>query len=361
MLICIVFSFVVYQARKKMNNKIVAVVAGHSGGHIVPGISLAKKFIEKNPTYKILFFSSDALLDQNIIKSYPEINYYYPLTAPTFPGFNILRYPKFFWENFKSFFKTFKVLYDLKPEKLLTTGGHVSFGVSLCSWLMNIPVELYVLDAVPGKAAKSIAPLATNIFAIFEDAKKYFNPKKVKLGSYPIQFKDQDKITKSQAYQKLNLDENKKTLLVLGGSQGSSFINNLVANFATQNPEFASKIQIVHQAGSGSETCNVKTLKELYEKLNIKSLVFDYTKNINLSYNAADLIIARAGAGTIFETIFFEKPAILIPLKTKTTEHQVDNALAIQNQYPKLFTVFDQDETEKDHANLFNLIKSKLT
>ena len=154
-------------------------------------------------------------------------------------------------------------------------------------------------------------------------------------------------IDQSTALQKLGLS-NKKTVLILGGSQGSLFLNQYMQQWVN-DPSFpANDIQIIHQTGSIDDT----DWNELYASKNITAHVFSYYPDLALMYAAADLIICRAGAGTLFEIKFFNKPCIIIPLMTNTTTHQVDNAHAMASEYPELFHTITQSDVEKDQSLL---------
>ena len=119
------------------------------------------------------------------------------------------------------------------------------------------------------------------------------------------------------------------------------------------NPSFpADTMQIIHQTGSIDNT----DWKQLYASKNITAHVFSYHPDLALMYSAADLIICRAGAGTLFEIKFFGKPCIIIPLMTNTTTHQVDNACAMVEEYPEQFYMLAQSDVEKDPHMLYTHI-----
>ena len=164
--------------------------------------------------------------------------------------------------------------------------------------------------------------------------------------------------------------------MVLGGSQGSIFINNLIKNWieknrsdnppthkATEGKPFSaepdeasgrtalnknlSNIQIIHQTGDSDST----NWDEFYSKQNIPAYYFKYSNKIKEFYQISDLVICRAGAGTLFELEFFAKKALIIPLETVYTDHQLDNALAMAKKNQDLFKVIRQREISEN----FNL------
>ena len=179
---------------------------------------------------------------------------------------------------------------------------------------------------------------------------------KCSLSDYPVKFNNHDKaISQKQARQNLNLSPNKKTVMILGGSQGSLFLNQTIKKLIGINPRLSKSIQIIHQTGSLDQA----NLQKFYEQQAIQAIVFSYDKEMINYYVSADLVICRAGAGTLAEVTFFEKKCITIPLETKATSHQVDNAYAIAKRYPNLVKVIKQQEIARKSALLFNLLTQK--
>ncbi len=325
------------------------IVAGRSGGHIIPGMIYVRNFTHENPEYGAQFFSTDTELDRSIIALYPYVFTYTPLTVMGVPGRKIWLYPLFMFQVFWAFLISLRIFLRQRPERVVSMGGYVSIPVVLAARLLRIPVDLFVLDAVPGKAQLWLRAFAQHILICFKQAGSYFKHKKVTLVRYPLRFKAEDLLAPTAAITQLGLDHTKKTLLVLGGSQGSQSLNAIVHDLFAQHPELAKTVQVIHQAGPHG----LHELEQFYKKLGIEALVFDYVHELQYSYAAADLIIARAGAGTIFEIAYFEKPAILIPLEVATTSHQLDNAEASAHDHPKLFTVYRQSDIVADRERFY--------
>ncbi len=340
----------------KSYEKMISVVAGRSGGHIIPGMIYVRNFTQAHPEYGVQFFSTDTALDRSIIALYPYVFTYTPLHLRGVPGKKVWLYPLFFWQLWWSWVKSLRVFLRQKPERVVSMGGYVSIPVVLAARCLRIPVDLFVLDAVPGKAQVWLSPFAERILICFEKAGASFPKRKVTLTPYPVRFKPEDILPSSAAKTQLGLDQSKKTLLVLGGSQGSQSLNALVRNFFECHPELSSHVQVIHQAGPQG----VHELKAFYEKHHMQALVFDYAHDLQYSYSASDLIIARAGAGTIFEIIFFQKRAILIPLEVATTAHQVDNAQAMVKKYPDLFLMYRHSDIDADRETFFKLVLKEL-
>ncbi len=317
-----------------------AFVAGKSGGHILPALTLAQRHKQLFPEGTILFFSTSSLLDKQLLTTNKNIDIHIPLPLENVPYNKIVHLPRFIWHGLQSFFTSLKQLYRHKPSRVISMGGYISIPVCLAAYILRIPRELYELNAVPGKATRVLAPFATTITLCFKQATHYFNPKKIAIRPYPLRFTAIDKaITRGAALAALGLSPDKKTLLIIGGSQGSLFLNNMIKEYVEKGID-KDKLQIIHQTGDHGNI----DWQRFYTIHNLPALVFGYRDDMYHCYRAADIIICRAGAGTLWEIVFFGTPALTIPLATSTTDHQLDNARAIADLYPHQFKVFTQDQ-----------------
>jgi len=242
------------------------------------------------------------------------------------------------------FIKSLYYFIKFRPEKIITTGGYIAIPVCYAGWILGIPYELFELNAVPGKAALFLSKRASKIYCCLPQAVPYFKPAHASLHEYPVRFTQQDKISKEIAREHLGINTCKKVLLVLGGSQGSEFINSLVMHRAAKSLVIRDNWFIVHQAGAGK----IAAARDFYAMHSITARVFDYSTSMALYYAAADLVITRAGAGTLFELLFFQRPALIIPLETHTTDHQKSNAYAFAQVYGQLYTVIEQNQLESN-------------
>lgn len=331
----------------------IAIVAARSGGHIIPGLTLAQQYCKTNADSEITIFTTQHPFDKKIILQHGSTLHAVFLPLDNVPS-RLWHWPKFMVHFVYSFFASFKQLVHIKPQRLIVMGGYISIPVTCAAYLLRIPCDLYELNATPGRATKLLAPLATHIHVCFRQTASKFNAKKTMLTSYPIRF-DSHPISCHQSRQELNLESSKKTILVLGGSQGSLFLNNVVKNCLEEHPELAPYINIIHQTGSLDST----DWLHAYQRLHVPAVVFDYQPHLALYYQAADVIICRAGAGTIFETLFFKKPCIVIPLEIQGNDHQVHNAQAIASEYPELFHVIRQQELSHNYESLYRHIMAR--
>lgn len=334
----------------KYMKKLICAVASDSGGHILPALSYCQKMVEREPGTKIMFVTSKKKLDAQILEDAKiDICLRYNLKRDN-KIITLIQIIKIFFKTFVSFLKN-------KPSVIISTGGLISLPVIIAGKLQGIDVYLFELNAVPGSANKILKFFADKIFVVFPGAIKFLHKKKCELVEYPLRF-DLQKISNPS---ELNFSCAKKIIFVLGGSQGSSAINKIITKTFLEDINFVSKIAVIHQTGDS----DYEEIKNLYQNLKIESYVFKYQKDIDKFYKVADLIISRAGAGAIFEAKYFNKRCIMIPLEGTANNHQVENALEIEKNYPEFFTMLLQKEVENNpyllrkliYKNLLNIIE----
>jgi len=318
-----------------MNQKTLCFVAGRSGGHIIPALTLC----EKSNVTTIVFFSANSPIDKKLTANNKLITHNYHLALDNVPLRKPWKLPLFGIQFLHVFFKSLFVLKKKKPEKVISTGGYISIPVCLAARALSIPFELFEFNAIPGKATKFLAPFAKKINICFEQAKQHLPNNKTFYTPYPIRYKNTEPPNKHDAKKQLNLSPDKKTILVLGGSQGSIALNNMIKKSIMNTKNASKTIQFIHQTGALDTT----NWNQFYKQHNITALTAPFFENLEPCYHAADLVICRSGAGSLFETLFFKKNCVTVPLETKQNNHQAFNALAIKEAYPDLFTVAKQE------------------
>lgn len=315
-------------------NNYVCVVAGKSGGHILPAVTYAQQ--QKSDNEAILLITTSSKLDHLIAKKQLLVDKHIALNTTYYHNW-LLQYPVLCLQFLRIFCKSIALFMHYKPNKIITTGGFIAVPVCFAAKCLRIPILLFELNAQPGKAITLLSYIATNIFACFSQALKPL-PSAI-LNPYPIRYTEKDIIEQKKAHQIIGFSPERKTLLILGGSQGSLGVNNIIKHWITDSSNIAS-IQIIHQIGDNESF----DWKNFYQEKKIPSRVFRYCENLAPFYCAADLVISRAGAGSLFELVFFQKKAIIIPLELKSTHHQLSNAYEMQKKYPHLMHVIRQSE-----------------
>lgn len=315
--------------------------AGMSGGHIIPCLSLAEQIREKNPMARVLFFSGASSRDTHIVRSSNAVQTHIPL--------RIIGYRRWYHLPFiacsliTSTLQSIYYLATLKPTRVISTGGIVAVPVCIAAWFLRIPIELYELNVVPGSAIKLLAPLASTLNLCFKQTRiNRVAPQRVCLAPYPIRFAKSDLAKSCDRKKQIpSLTVDRTTVFIHGGSLGSQFINTIVKKLVKEFPQIASSIQVIHQTGNDTAT---HELQAWYAQHAIPAHVFAYDDHVVNYYHAADMIICRSGAGSLFEALFFEKPCITIPLETSSNTHQVENAAAMAYEHPELFTMIRQKD-----------------
>ena len=335
-------------------SEIICYVADKTGGHMLPCITHAHEQHKKNNATTYLFHTNTPL-EHTILENHPEIQGYAPYMLDRIPYSQPWKMPIAGMKFIIYFCKSIWKLWNLQPKKVISFGGFSSIPVCLAAKTLGIPIELYELNVEPGKTIKFLSYFSDHVHICFQDTCSYFHTKKCILENYPLRFSEQDK-NYNQAHIKASFGLNPKkfTITILGGSQGSESLNQGIIEVLQSLPQpILSKIQILHQAGN-----SLIDLETVYKNLSIPYKVVSFYNDIEKFYQAADLIICRAGAGTIFEALFFEKKCITIPLQTHSTSHQIQNAQSMATYYPNYFTMILQNPgwEEKIRSHIINLI-----
>lgn len=242
---------------------------------------------------------------------------------------NLLDIPRFF----VGFLTALGKLFILMPDAVFSKGGTGAFPVVLAAWFYRIPTIIHESDVHPGLTNLLSSFFVTRIAVSFKETVKYFNPRKTAwLGNIIRRDLLVERLTQHAAKEELGFNPEKPLVLVLGGSQGSKRINEFIIENLTH---IVRETQVLHQTGEANYA-EVKRLSRaalvdvpLEVELKGRYQAVPYLgKDMKTALSAADLVVARAGSGTIFEIAAFGKPAILIPLAESANDHQRANAYA---------------------------------
>ncbi len=240
---------------------------------------------------------------------------------------NVLDIPRFFLGLIQALWK----MYWLMPDAVFSKGGTGAFPVVLAAWFYRVPVMIHDSDAIPGLTNLLSSRFAQRIAVSFETAKKYFNPSKTILTGNPIRPELlEKKYSREKAKEILGFQGDTQLILVLGGSQGAQRINDFII---LALKEILAETQILHQTGkanymevknlSQAALLDMPAKEEAASRYKAASYLED---DLPIAMTAADVIVARAGASSIFEIAAFGKPAILIPILESANDHQRANA-----------------------------------
>lgn len=300
---------------------------GGTGGHIIPIIAVAREIRRIYPE-KDLNFSylgpknklGEILLSQEGIK-----------TKTIFSG-KIRRY--FSFQNFVDILfkipigiiQSFFHIFISAPDLIFSKGGYGSLPTVISGWILQVPIFLHESDIVPGLTNRISSRFALEVFVSFPRT-QHFSRKKMLLVGNPIRREILEGSTE-KAKELFNLTGEKPVVLILGGSQGAQSINDVLLGVL---PGLLRSFELIHQCGEKNYNQVKSEVKVvLSKKLEKYYHLCSFLKEIELkhAYRAADLIISRAGSGSIFEIAALKKPSILIPFPAAASEHQLKNAYA---------------------------------
>ena len=324
-----------------MKNQLRIIISGGgTGGHIFPAVSIANAIKEQRPDAEILFVGAEGRMEMHRV---PAAGY--PIKGLPIAGFN----RKNLLKNIPVLIKLFKsqqlaktIIKEFKPHAAVGVGGYASGPTLKVAGNMGIPTLLQEQNSYAGVTNKLLAKQAHKICVAYEGMERFFEKEKIILTGNPVR---QDllnhSISKADAIKSFGLDSNKKTILILGGSLGARTINNCIIENLDKIKN--SDVQFIWQTGKIyiEEARNSVSKTEGLSMLHVT----DFIGNMGTAYQAADLVISRAGAGSISEFCLLQKPVILVPSPNVAEDHQTKNALALVNKNAALYV---KDEEAKD-------------
>lgn len=298
---------------------------GGTGGHLYPAIAIANKLsslLKDNAKVDIAFVGTKRGLEYRIKD---ELGY--PLHLINMRG--ITRSLALI-NLFIPFIIVFALLQSMvllkkfQPDLVVGTGGYVSWPVLKMAATLGIITVLQEQNSFPGMATRSASKKAKRIYLGFEDAKNYLdNSGNTMVTGNPVRT-DIGSGSKEKVIQQYKLDANKKTILVLGGSQGARAVNNAVIK-SLESKRWAGDAQLLWQTGKR----DYKDVTEKVKQLHWDGAFFPFANNMPDIYAAADIVIARAGASTLAEIVACGLPSILIPYPYAAGDHQRKNAMSM--------------------------------
>jgi UDP-N-acetylglucosamine--N-acetylmuramyl-(pentapeptide) pyrophosphoryl-undecaprenol N-acetylglucosamine transferase len=286
--------------------KNIFIAASGTGGHIYPGIAVADELKTLNP----IFILSANQTSKDIIS---KTNYkYLTLNVCGMPGIISFKFIWFLFTLTVSFFKSLYLILKYKPAVCVGMGGYVSVPVIFAALFLPVPTVICEQNVVAGKATKLLSKTASAVCLSFDETKKYIKTKHAVVTGNPVR-RDILNRSKSEALSKLNFSTVKPVVLVFGGSLGASALN-IAAFEALNNMD----VNVIHATGK-------KDFSEFSKRATPEYKIFEYLYDIGAAYAAADIVISRAGAGTVFELEYLNKYAVLVPYM-HAGAHQTENA-----------------------------------
>jgi UDP-N-acetylglucosamine--N-acetylmuramyl-(pentapeptide) pyrophosphoryl-undecaprenol N-acetylglucosamine transferase len=330
---------------KKDKKKNIIIAASGTGGHMYPGIALAREFQSKgcNP----IFFINNNSASLEILNN----------SGFQYVVFNMVGMPRKFSFSFVvflaklkiSFFKALNQIFYIKPVAVIGTGGYLTVPVLFAAKTLRKKTFIHEQNTIPGKANILLNKIADETFVSFSFSTKYFKNKNLVVSGYPVR-KDIFSVSKNDALKMLSLNDNIFTVLVFGGSLGAVKLNEVTCK-ALLHFVSGNEMQVIHITGT-KDFARIQDIVEVHANYKI----FNYMHNIAYAYAACDMVISRSGAGTVFELKALGKPAILIPYPYATDNHQYWNAKEIEEK-GKVKVIEEKDFREKNLLEVVEILK----
>jgi UDP-N-acetylglucosamine--N-acetylmuramyl-(pentapeptide) pyrophosphoryl-undecaprenol N-acetylglucosamine transferase len=324
----------------KKNLRII-ISGGGTGGHIFPAVSIANAIKELQPETDILFVGAEGRMEMHRV---PAAGYQIKgLPVAGFDRKNLLKNIPVLIKLFKSQLLARKIVKDFRPHAAVGVGGYASGPTLKVAGSMGIPTLLQEQNSYAGVTNKLLAKQAKKICVAYEGMERFFEKDKIILTGNPVrQGLLNSTQSREEAIYSFGLDPSKRTILILGGSLGARTINQCLMSNLDKIKD--SGVQFIWQTGK----IYIEEAREAVAQAgNLPMLyVTDFISDMATAYSAADLVISRAGAGSISEFCLLQKPVILVPSPNVAEDHQTKNALALVNKNAAIY-VKDAEAKEK--------------
>ena len=336
----------------------VIISGGGTGGHIFPAVSIANAIKALRPDAKILFVGALGRMEMQRV---PAAGYEIKgLPIQGFDRKNLLKNIKVLYKIWQSQRMAKKIIKDFRPQVAVGVGGYASGPTLNMAAAKGIPCLLQEQNSYAGVTNKLLAKKAAKICVAYEGMERFFPADKIMMTGNPVRQQLLDTtISHEDAIRSFGLDPTKKTVLIVGGSLGARTLNESVLQHLDHIRE--SQVQFIWQTGKYYSA----EISERMKGQDVPNLtITDFISDMGAAYKAADLVVSRAGAGSISEFCLLGKPVILVPSPNVAEDHQTKNALALVNKQAALY-VKDVEaakillplaiDTAKDDAKLQSL------
>ncbi|WP_462266255.1 undecaprenyldiphospho-muramoylpentapeptide beta-N-acetylglucosaminyltransferase [Mucilaginibacter sp.] len=332
--------------------KRIIISGGGTGGHIFPAVAIANALKKADPATEILFVGANGRMEMEKV----------PAAGYKIIGLDIQGIQrKSIWKNImfpvkllRSINKARGIIKDFKPDAAVGVGGYASGPLLYAAYLKGIPTLIQEQNSYAGITNKWLGGKAQKVCVAFDGMDKFFPAGKIMKTGNPIRKASVAIADKRQeAMAAFGLSPLKKTILVTGGSLGARTLNQSIQDGLQQL--IAADVQLIWQTG---KSYYKSVTEQLGAGLHPNIKVLEFLNRMDLAYAAADVIISRAGAGTIAELCVVKKPVILVPSPNVAEDHQTKNALALVQENAALF-VADRDAEAKLVKMALELLNDK--
>lgn len=323
------------------DNLHIIISGGGTGGHIFPALSIANAIKAIRPDAEILFVGAEGRMEMQRV---PAAGYkIIGLPVAGFDRKNLLKNFSVIIKLIRSQMMARKIIKDFNPHVAVGVGGYASGPTLKMAGAMGIPTLIQEQNSYAGVTNKLLAAKAEKICVAYPGMERFFDKNKIIMTGNPVRQGLLDcKMSKDEAIKSFGLDSNKKTILIVGGSLGARTLNNCVMHAMDDIKQ--SGVQFIWQTGK----FYIEEARKCYSNAGSPEMLHttDFISDMNAAYTAADLVVSRAGAGSISEFCLLGKPVILVPSPNVAEDHQTKNAMALVDKDAAIY-IKDSEAEEK--------------
>lgn len=305
-----------------MSNLRVIIAGGGTGGHIFPAVAIGHALQRLQPGTELLFVGANGKMEMEKV---PQEGF--KIVGLDIAGFNRSNFLKNIFLPFKllkSAMQARKVIGEFRPDVVVGVGGYASFPVLNAAQRKGIPTLIQEQNSFAGKSNKILGRKAKAICVAYEEMEQFFPRERIVLTGNPVrQTISASMLTREEGQAWLGMNPGKKTVLVVGGSLGAKSINEAID--AGLEQLLQEDVQLIWQTGKPYHQRALERAKSFEGKVK----VFDFIRQMDYAYAAADIVLSRAGALAIAELCIVAKPVIFVPYPFAAEDHQTSNAMAL--------------------------------
>ena len=291
-----------------------------TGGHTIPALGVAAAVRQRHPDTVIRFIGVARGVEARLVPRAGYVLDTLPVTGlKRRLHLGLLQFP---WMLLKAVCSAFRILVFYHPHAVISTGGHVGGPVGIAARMLGIPLVLHESNSLPGLTVRLLSRAARQVYLAFEGARRRVGGRERFVVGNPIR-EGWRRVDRNTARRRFDLEGDRTTLLVVGGSQGSSGINRAVAEALPALTERG--YQVLWQTGRLGYDAAVSAARPCGDRVGVREFIDDMA----MAYSAADLALTRAGAITVTEMTHLGVPALMVPLPLAAENHQEYNARAV--------------------------------
>jgi UDP-N-acetylglucosamine--N-acetylmuramyl-(pentapeptide) pyrophosphoryl-undecaprenol N-acetylglucosamine transferase len=298
--------------------KKIIIAGGGTGGHIFPAIAIANALKKKDPAIEILFIGAKGKMEMDKI---PQAGY--SIVGIDIAGFNrssLIKNISLPFKLVKSFLQVRTIVKTYRPDAIIGVGGYSSFPVLRFGQAKGIPTFIHESNSFAGKSNILLGKKATRIFVATDGMERFFPAEKITITGNPVRTGiSGSAVSKREGLKFFSLDEDKKTVFVVGGSLGAKSINEAIDKHLDEL--LAAGLQLIWQTG---KPYAAKAKERTKGKTSV--WVNEFITQMEYAYAAADMVVSRAGAMAIAELCVVKKPVLFVPYPFAAEDHQTVNA-----------------------------------